>query len=194
MNPFNTLLSIIQNRRSTKPADMNGKKIDNSLIQQLLQAADWAPTHGKTEPWRFMVYEDIAKQNFCAGHANLYKINTGPEKFNHGKYDKLLHMGDTVSHIIVVYVKRTLSHSIPAIEEIAAVAAATEHILLAAEALHIAALWSTGGMAHHPSLKNFLQLGEEDIVMGLLYMGYTDLPAKDGRRSISLDDKVSWRY
>lgn len=193
MTPFNTLQSIIQNRRSTKPADMNGKKIDNTLIHRLLQAADWAPTHGRTEPWRFIVYENEAKQEFCAGHANLYKINTDPEKFNQGKYDNLFHQADTLSHIILVYLKRTLTNSIPVLEEVAAVAAATQNILLAAEALHIAALWSTGGMTHHPSLKNFLQLGEEDIVMGLICLGYTDLPAKEGRRGIPLENKVSWR-
>lgn len=194
MTPFNTLQTIIQNRRSAKPSDMNGKKIDNTLIHRLLQAADWAPTHGRTEPWRFIVYENEAKQDFCAGHANLYKTHTAPENFNQGKYDKILHQADTVSHIMLVYLKRTQNNSIPALEEIAAVAAAIQNILLAAEALSIAALWSTGGMTHHPSLKNFLALKEEDVVMGLIYLGYTDIPAKEGRRSIPLESKVSWRY
>ncbi len=192
MNNFETLQNIIQNRRSIKPAEMNGKRISDELIHQLLALADWAPTHGRTEPWRFVVYAGEAKKAFCSAHAELYKANTDAEKFMQGKYEKLLQQGDTLSHIIITYMKRTQQNSIPAIEEIAAVSAAIENILLGAAALDIAVLWSTGGMTHHPSLKKFLQLEEEDIVMGLLLLGYTDEPVKEGKRNIPLADKVRW--
>ncbi len=193
MNRFEVLQNIIQNRRSVKPVEMNGKKIDNALINQLLALADWAPTHGRTEPWRFIVYENEAKQAFCSAHAELYKANTDPEKFTNAKYEKLQQQGDTLSHIIIAYMKRTQQNSIPAIEEIAAVSAAIENSLLGAAALDIAALWSSGGMTHHPSMKKFLQLEEEDVVMGLLMLGYTDEPAKEGKRNVPLENKVLWR-
>ena len=192
MNTFKELSDIIRNRRSIKPADMNGNTIDNTQIHQLLELADWAPTHGRTEPWRFIVYEKEAKQQFCLAHAELFKEHTHPDKFTNAKYEKIQQQADTLSHIIVVYMKRTLSNSIPAIEEIAAVSAAIENTLLGAAALNIAALWSTGGMTHHPSLKKYLGLGEEDIVMGLLLLGYTDQPAQIGKRNIPLENKVEW--
>jgi len=172
---------------------MNEKKIDKTLIQQLLELANWAPTHARTEPWRFIVYEGDAKKTFCADHADLYKSHTDPEKFTVGKYDKIIQNGEAVSHIILVYMKRTLTNPIPAIEEICAVSSAIQNILLGAEALNIASLWSTGGMAHHPSMKKYLGLGEEDIVMGLLFMGYTDLPATMGKRNIPLEEKILWK-
>lgn len=193
MQSFEILQNIIRNRRSTKPADMNGKQINNALIHQLLELADWAPTHGRTEPWRFIVYEGAAKKAFFADHAELYKANTDPEKFTQGKYEKLQQQGDPVSHIIVVYMKRTLNNSIPADEEAAAVAAAIENLLLGAAALNIAALWSTGGMTHHPSMKTYLGLKEEDLVMGILHLGYTDAPQKEGKRNIVIGEKVDWR-
>lgn len=34
---------------------MNGQPVSQAEVQQLLEAANWAPTHGKTEPWRFAV-------------------------------------------------------------------------------------------------------------------------------------------
>lgn len=171
---------------------MNGKKIDNALIQRLLILADWAPTHGRTEPWRFIVYEQESVKQFCRDHAELYRNNTDPEKFTHAKYEKLQQQGDQLSHIIVVYMKRSVHHSIPVLEEIAAVSAAMQNILLGAASLGIAALWSTGGITHEPSMKTYLALGEEDIIMGLLFLGYTDEPAKDGQRRIPLEEKVSW--
>lgn len=193
MHTFNTLQKIIHSRRSTSPADMNSKKIDNAVIQQLLELANWAPTHGQTEPWRFIVYENEAKQNFCFDHAELYKTHTPAEKFTPAKYEKLLHMGDTLSHIILVYMKRTENTGIPAVEEFAAVAASVQNILLGAAALDIAVLWSTGGMTHHLSMKNYVGLATDDSILGLLYMGYTDKPVKEGKRKIPLENKILWK-
>ena len=50
----------------------------------------------------------------------------------------------TASHLPLVYMmKRTANAKIPASEEFAAVAAATEHLLFGAHATGIAAMWST---------------------------------------------------
>ena len=193
MNTFDTLQKIVQTRRSIKPADMNSKKIAKAVIKQLLELADWAPTHATTEPWRFLVYEQEALAKFCADHAELYKAHTPAEKFTVGKYENLLHIADKVSHLVLVYMKRTEGATIPALEEMAAVAAAIENLLLGAASLDIAALWSTGGMAHHPSMKDYLGLTNEDKVMGLLYLGYTDEPRKQGKRKIALENKIVWK-
>ncbi len=193
MNTFEQVSKIIKSRRSSKPTDMNSKKIENADIQQLLELADWAPTHARTEPWRFIVYEGHAKKIFCADHAELYKTHTNPEKFTTAKYDKIIQNGESVSHIILVYMKRTVTNPIPAIEEICAVSSAIQNILLGAESLNISCLWSTGGMVHHPSLKNYLGLGAEDMVMGLLFMGYTDTRVTAGKRNIPLEEKIVWK-
>lgn len=193
MNSFQTLENIIRKRRTIKPADMNGEIIDEAHIRELLALADWAPTHGRTEPWRFIVYEKEAKKKFCADHADLFKAHTDPEKFTNGKYEKFLHQGDPVSHIILVYMKRTVNSPIPVLEEIAAVSAATQNILLGASSMGIGALWSTGGMILHPSMKQYLGLGEEDIVMGVLYLGYADQILNDGKRTIPMEEKIVWK-
>lgn len=194
MSNFENILAVIQKRRSIKPAEMNGKKIDNNLIKQLLHLADWAPTHARTEPWRFIVFSDDAVQQFCADHAELYKANTPEDKFTTAKYEGLVHTADKASHIIAVYMKRIPEAKIPVIEDIAAVAASIQNILLGAEAAGIAVLWSTGGMTHQPAMKEYFGLGEEDKMMGLLYLGYTDEPERPGKRSVPLGDKVMWRH
>lgn len=169
---------------------MNGKKIDDATIDQLLELADWAPTHANTEPWRFVVYSDEGVKKFCYDHAELYKQTTPAEKFIQATYDKFLHMGDMVSHVIAIYMKRGSNPNIPALEETAATAAAVQNILLGAQALDIAVLWSTGGRILHPAMKTYLGVAEEDVVMGVLYMGYTDKPAGEGKRLVPLSEKV----
>jgi nitroreductase len=186
---FSTISNIIKTRRSTKAQAMNGNKIPNGQIAALLELADWAPTHGNTEPWRFDVYEN--PQEFCLQHANLYKENTPGEKFEQFTYNKLLHQGDSASHIIIAVMKRGNLPKIPAFEEIAAAACAVQNILLGATALNIASFWSTGGMALKPALKIFLGLEEEDLVMGILYLGYAN-EHPEGKRMVPLEEKIRW--
>ena len=193
MNQFDTLHQIIRHRRSTKPDLMNGKKIPDAVIHQLLELANWAPTHANTEPWRFVVLADSAVSKFCSDHADMYREYGDPEKFTEAKYQKLLHNGDRISHLIILIMKRSNPAKIPAIEEAAAVACAGQNILLGAAALGVAVLWSTGGMTGHAAMKKYLQLQEEDLVMGLFYMGYSDVTPGAGRRLIPLAEKVAWK-
>jgi len=191
MNNFDNIQEAIAARRSIKPATLNGKKIPDQQITQLLSLANWAPTHGYTEPWRFVVYSGDAVQQFCHQHAEMYKDNTPPEKFNPAKYQKQQHNGDKTSHIIAVYMQRGNNPNITALEEICATAAAVQNILLGAEALGIGVLWSTGGAVLQPAMKEYLGLDEEDLMIGLLYMGYTDEPATPGRRT-PIEAKTKW--
>lgn len=192
MEKIKALSEIILSRRSSKPASFNGKKIDDEIITKLLNLAHWAPTHGRTEPWRFKVYVGNGVTTFCEAHAALYKTNTAPEVFTAAKFESLQQLGSQTSHIIGVYMQRQVPAKIGVVEEIAATAAAMQNILLGAEALGISALWSTGGMTHHPALKSFWGLAEEDMVMGLLYLGYSDAPKAEGKRNGTAAEKTSW--
>jgi nitroreductase len=191
MYNFNILQEIISTRRSTKPADFNGKTIDDHQIRQLLELANWAPSHGLTEPWRFIVYSGEAVRQFCHQQAEQYKQITPPDKFAPAKYEKQAHNGDLASHLIIVYMQRGANPNIPALEEICATAAAADNILLGAEALGIAVLWSTGGTVLQPVMKEYLGLGTEDTVLGLLYLGYSDEPRRPGKRT-TVTEKIKW--
>lgn len=171
---------------------MNGKCIEDTVVKQLLQLADWAPTHARTEPWQFFVYSGDSLKQFGMDHANLYWNNTAEEKRLQATFERLQHVGDKVSHMIIAVMKRGNNDKIPRLEEICAASAAVQNILLGATALGIASFWSTGGMVHSPAMKEFLGLKEEDAVLGMIYLGYTDEPAKDGIRNIPLDDKIKW--
>jgi len=188
---FEIIADIIRSRRSIKPVKMNGKKIPDEQVKELLKLANWAPTHGRTEPWRFIVYSGDKVKEFCRHHAELYKAHTPPERFEQANYEKQLHNGDLASHIIIAVMQRGDLPKIPALEEIAATAIAIQNILLGATAAGIASFWSTGGMTHHPVMKSFLQLREHDIVMSVLYLGYTDEQMK-GKRQSEIDEKVVW--
>jgi nitroreductase len=189
---FDIIADVIKSRRSIKPVKMNGKKIPDGQVKELLQLANWAPTHGRTEPWRFIVYAGDKVKEFCYQHAELYKAHTSPEKFEQASYDKQLHNGDFASHIIIVIMQRGDSPKIPVLEEIAATSIAIQNILLGATAAGIASFLSTSGMTHHAAMKNFFQLKEQDIIMGILYLGYSDEKV-EGKRQSEMEEKVVWK-
>jgi len=185
---FTTIAANIKNRRTIKPGMMNGQKIPNAQVAALLELADWAPTHAFTEPWRFVVYED--PKVFCAQHAEIYKDGAG-ENFNPATYNNLANMGANVSHVVIAYMHRSELSKIPVVEEIAAASCAIQNILLGATSLNIGSFWSTGGATLKPGMKEFLGLGAEDQVLGLLYLGYSDVHP-DGVRKTPLEEKVKW--
>ena len=45
MNDFEVVAGVIKKRRTVKPSKMNGKAVTDEQVKQLLELADWAPTH-----------------------------------------------------------------------------------------------------------------------------------------------------
>ncbi len=171
---------------------MNGKKIPDATVNSLLSLAHWAPTHGRTEPWLFYVYGGDALTQFGKTHGDLYWQHTAEDKRQEATREKLEHNVDKASHLLIAVMKRGENPKIPQVEEVAAASAAIQNILLGATALGIASFWSTGGMTHTHALKEHLQLGHDDIIMGLIFLGYSDEPAKEGVRNSSITEKVKW--
>jgi nitroreductase len=185
---FNTL---IKSRRSTKPRLFNGKKIDDEIIWQILENANWAPNHGLTQPWRYQVFTDAGLIKLAEFQAGLYQKNTAPEKFKLEKYERMQRNILLSSHVIVICMTRQKSETIPEIEEIEAVACSVQNMALTAAAYEICSFWGSGGVTYTPELKEFLGLGAKDRCLGYLYLGYSDTPATTSHRH-SIKENVIW--
>lgn len=190
MNKFEIVSEVIKKRRTVKPAKMNGKIIPDEQVKQLLELADWAPTHKHTEPWRFIVYADSKAKEFVRQHAELYKYSVPEDRFSKDKFEKILGNAKNFSHLIICIMKRDEQERVPEIEEISAVSAAVQNILLGAVSLGISGFWSTGGMTHSSQMKEFLGLNSRDKVIGLIYLGYSDSDY-EGKRVLPIVDKIT---
>jgi nitroreductase len=182
---------IIQNRRSIKPRLLNGAKIDDTIVWQILENANLAPTHCLTQPWLFKVFTGEGLQKLADFQANLYQKNTPEAKFKQDKFDRLKSNLLKSSHVIVICMHRHEQEIIPELEEIEAVACSVQNISLTATAYGIASFWGSGGATYTQELKEFLGLGEKDLCLGYLYLGYTDAIVHSSRRS-PIRDKVEW--
>lgn len=182
----------IVNRRNVKPQHFNGELLSDNLIMDVLSAANWAPTHGYTEPWRFVVFSGDARKNLATFQAEAYKDISAKDEFLEAKYQKLLATPLLASHIVAVVSKNSKS-KIPFIEEIVATACAVQNILLLAAENKVAVHWTSGGMTYTDEMKEFLGFSTEDQVLGFLYMGKcNERINQEGRRLSAIDDKINW--
>ena len=93
---------LIRTRRSVFPDQyVPAKRIPDDIISQLLENANWAPSHKLTEPWRFVVFAGEGLKKFAEFQSGLYKETAG-EKFKQAKYEKLLSTPLLCSHIIAI--------------------------------------------------------------------------------------------
>ena len=182
---------LIQSRRSTKPRLFNGNKIEESIVWQILENANWAPNHGLTQPWKYFVFSDLGLFKLAEFQAALYQKNTPSEKFKSDKYERMKSNIIKSSHVIVICMERQKSEKIPEIEEIEAVACSVQNMALTAAAYGLCSFWGSGGVTYTSELKEFLGLGEKDRCLGYLYLGYSDSPTTTSRRD-SIKDKVVW--
>ena len=53
--------TTIAKRRSIFPIQFSDKEVTDSQLHELFEAANWAPTHRRTEPWRFKVFRGEKK-------------------------------------------------------------------------------------------------------------------------------------
>ena len=49
--------ALIKARRSVMPKDLSGDRLSKEEVESVLEAAVWAPTHHKNQPWRFTVLD-----------------------------------------------------------------------------------------------------------------------------------------
>src|SRR4030095_16698804 len=183
---------LFRHRRSTFPKQfVPGKKIPDEVVNQLLENATWAPTHGQTEPWFFVVFTGDGLKKLADFQSELYKREE--LNFKQDKYQKLKEQPLLASHLIAICMTRTENTRIPEIEEIASVACAVENIYLSLQAYGIGGYWTTGGATYYESAKSFFGLGPEDKLMGFFYLGYIATPSPQGKRK-PIAEKSKWVY
>ncbi|WP_316794058.1 nitroreductase [Pedobacter frigoris] len=182
------LTRIIKRRRSIFPASYTQEEIPVDVIKQILESANYAPTHKFTQPWRFIVFRAEGKTKLAEELARLYKETTPGHQFLQKKYDSILEKASQASCIITLNAELH-SDKVPEWEELAALACAVQNMALTAEALNVGAYWSSPGMI--ANLNDYLNLGEQEKCFGLFYMGYHNEEPKGAIRG-PIEDKVKW--
>ncbi len=181
------MIEIIKKRRSVRPTQFNNVEIRRSEIEKILEAANWAPTHKKTEPWRFKVFQGDAKAGLGQFLADKFKKTA--KTFSDFKYNKLKEGAVKSSCIVAICFQRDPKECLPEWEELAAVAMAVQNMWLMATSLDIKGYWSSPGLIKH--IGEHIRLKEGEQCLGFFYMGYSDEEIPE-REPGSIADKVEW--
>jgi len=181
---------IIKNRRATPPKFMAKEEISKAVVEQLLENANWAPTHKNTEPWRFKVYRGNAKRKLASDAYSLLlkKIESG-EPINPQKAEKFKSSLENVPVAIAIIFERDVAERIPEWEEIAAVSMAVQNMWLTASSLGLGAFWATPEFLQ--LLNELLEIKPSQKLLGFFYVGQIAMEYPGpGRGDIAA--KVEW--
>jgi nitroreductase len=183
---------LIKNRRSVFPKDYSGERVDDAIIQQMMENANWAPTHKLTEPWRFVVFTGDGLKKLADFQSECYRqVTTVDGSFQEDRYLGLKTKPMESSHIIAVGMKRDDKKSVPEWEELGAVFCAIENMYLTATAYGVGCYLSTGGITNFEEAKSFFGLSVADKLCGFLHIGMPKVDRKEGQRR-SINEKVRW--
>ncbi|MCO8121662.1 nitroreductase [Stieleria sp. TO1_6] len=185
------LSDLIRNRRTVKPGQMSDQPIEKRVLDEILTNANWAPTHGMTQPWRFRVFQGDTRLELANFLADTYKAIMPPESFKQAKYEKFRVNPTLAGAVIVVGMKRQDSGKISELDEIMAVACAVQNMHLTAAVHGLGGFWSTNPAALSDQMRDYIGLSGQDRALGLFYLGHVvgQWPTSDRE---SLQSKVSW--
>lgn len=200
-------LKLIMERRSITPKDLNGDILSTDDIEYLMEAGNWAPTHHKSEPWRYIVISGTKNiLDYMEFLEDWYSSHRGEvsdedvERFTNKCTNLKSDLTAKMSHMFVICMKRQAlpNRRLPEWEEICAVASSVQNIHLALTALPgCGGFWSSHTWCKHArdstEFKEYLGLESEDRVFGAFMVGKVREGAAFRSTRSSWRDKVTWR-
>ncbi len=181
------IFDLIKKRRAVFPDQYNDKPISRSTLEQILQAANWAPTHKRTEPWRFKVMLGDSKAKL--GMFLSYKYMDMEQQPKQMKIKKLLENPRKAAAVIAICMQRDPGERLPEWEEVAATAMAVQNMWLCCTELGIGCYWSSPAMIGY--MDEFFDMKPGEKCLGFFYMGHYDGEIPEGTRT-PIEDKVQW--
>lgn len=189
------LLHAIRSRRSFSLAEVSPEPIDLAPIHEMLEAANWAPNHGKTEPWRFAVFAGDGRQRLSEAFGAAYRAMTPVARQTAAAEDaqrnRVWQAPVWISLGMVPALNDQGTLRMPEWEELIAVGSAVQNAHLVGSALGLACKWTSGAVVTHALVADFLGLEPPARLLGFLYVGRPSVPWPTGTRT-AVSDKIRW--
>jgi nitroreductase len=181
------VFEAIYGRHSVKKVKQD--LVARELIERILDAAVQAPNHYKVRPWRFVVLTGDTRHRL--GEVMSASLRDRHAEYPQEAFDKAQATPLQAPVVIAVGVDKPSEAKVLEVENIEAVAAAIENLLLAAHALGLGAKWRTGEWASDRKVKEFLGFQPDQYIAGFIYIGYPEFAVEYPPRP-SFADRVVW--
>jgi len=175
---FLDILDAIKNRRSI--AKLTEEAVSHQHIEKIMEAGTFAPTHKRSDPWRFLVFSGEGRRALATAILSGFQKNNPDAPAE--KLEKIAQKPYRAPAVILVWCAATRANKkIPLWEEKAAVAACLQNMSLAAYGFELGAIWRTGALVDYPQVQALCKTKNDafdkdkgDCIIGLLYVGYPD--------------------
>lgn len=185
-----TIYDTIHARRSVRPGAYTDAPVSREVLERLIAAANAAPTHKRTYPWRFIVFDSAsAKTELGEFFASVLVANSKTPV--PAPTLRITRERPSKSAAAIAIVMKPDLEKLPEWEEVSATAAAVQNLWLALSEEDLVGYWSSPGTICKGA-EEFLSLAEGEKCLGLFYLGYpAGEPAPIERPSI--EAKISYR-
>jgi nitroreductase len=190
-----TILGAIRGRRSFALNQLSPEPIDLDAVSVMLEAANWAPSHGQTEPWRFTVFAGDGRQGLSDAFGTAFQLlNPGQKpgsQAEQAQRNRVWQAPVWVSLGMLPGLNERGEPRMPEWEEMISVGVAAHNAHLVASSLGLGAKWTSGEVVRHPHVAQFVGLEPRGKLLGFLYIGRPAIVWPSGARR-SIADKVRW--
>jgi F420 biosynthesis protein FbiB-like protein len=197
-----TFLELARSRRSIRR--YQDRPITSALVQDILEAAIWAPSAHNRQPWRFcVVTEPAAREELSHLMGQVWRRDLaadGADADTIARRVAISHARLTGAPVIVVPclsmedmdvypdLRRNHAEWLMAVQS---VALATQNLLLAAHAAGLGACWLCAALFVPDLVRQVLELPEHWQPQALITLGY---PAETkAKERAPLHERVVWR-
>ncbi|MGJ1498857.1 nitroreductase family protein [Sphingobacterium spiritivorum] len=187
MSNKNEVIEAIQTRRAVFQANFTDQEVSREDILTILEAANAAPTHKRTQPWRFVIFRKEGLQRLGTELSRIYKTVTPAEKYQE-KTEITMGEKATSSNVAIALIVN-YTGELPEWEELAATSCAIENLWLAAHSLGLGGYWASPGLINH--LGGFLNLEENQKCIGIFYLGHHQAESREPIRT-PITEKIRW--
>lgn len=166
-----SIAKVIRERRAVKKG-YNDKPVTKEAVLELLEDAVWAPTHQLRQPWRFIFIDQEHKPSFAKQVAATY-----PEE-RRANREAYLNEPNALLAVIMQVPEIPKQYD----ENFGATACMIENFWLLAWEKQLGVVWKTNPHIYDPKMKEILNVGDDEKIVGLLHLGYFDKePVKKDR-------------
>lgn len=177
---MNQIIEALGKRRSVLVDQLGAPGPNAEQIATLLRLATRIPDHGKLTPWRFILIEGAARDDFGALIAGRFlELNpTFPAK--RIDYER---QRPHRAPVIIAVISCAADHPrIPQWEQILSCGAACFSLLTAATAMGFGAQWITEWIAYDAVIATGLGLQSDEKIGGFIYIGTAATPPQERDR------------
>lgn len=186
------LATYLKARRTIPAGQLGEPGPDAATLREMLTIAARVPDHGKLAPWRFILFDQKAREEAIAGLVRIADRHPD-QKERQVRAQKARGFADAPLVVAVISAPIADHPKIPLWEQQLSSANVAFNLIHAAAAYGFAANWLTGWYAYDDEAKAWLGLKPGEKVAGFVHIGAAKVPPIERDRPDVAKLTTEWR-